>query len=709
MSDGRAGSATALGVMFTGQISIGKIVARCPSQTEPLMARLRLSHLLQSADIAPPGFPPQAILVIGRVWSPQNISLSKLYLRPDWEQEMREVIARLWRRAARPTRGVVPAGAEAVLFQDMGEWLACLGVAIQGRTVERHWCWRTPLRGNPAVSSSQTLAHAWAQAPRFIPAAVVHLGRWGEIARVLMVLQQADADTLLAALRTEFDLPQAALYRASALSPISGAAQRVAYSTRPTSVKDQTVSSTSEEGDRTKAIDVSVRRESAQESLLAAPWKRWISTVESACELMPSTAQHLLAMSVATFHAPAVARSRRFAVEVRAWIERASVTQAGGATTTPVSRAPIPGKQEKAEAAKSLLEISSASDTDPDERAAAKSVVDAAGEVSRFTRTARDTARAATLPTQRNTDKETKRAVTEEPAPTTKKVNAEVAPEGGPETDLAPWARLEGCETALGGVLFLLNVCAHLRLPECFDEDFHLSEHISGWGLAGLLGRVLLGRLHKKHADDPMWRMLAQLDGRQTGELPAMHLQVGDSYRIPARWLRSFAPDEMNWQVSASARRFVLWHETGDFIIVDRPRGRLALDELIAEEANYYRAQGVTAGIADRATALPKRVSYPFAALQRMALPCGLRRWMNWTFPFLRYALVRALDDGEVQTDEHLARVVLLKHGRLFCTATHVDLVMDMNQVSLPARAAGLDATPGWMRDLMRVVTFHYQ
>jgi hypothetical protein len=51
---------------------------------------------------------------------------------------------------------------------------------------------------------------------------------------------------------------------------------------------------------------------------------------------------------------------------------------------------------------------------------------------------------------------------------------------------------------------------------------------------------------------------------------------------------------------------------------------------------------------------------------------------------------------------------VLLRPGTLYVSATHVDVVMGMKQVSLPVRLAGLDANPGWVPELGRVVTFHF-
>ena len=86
----------------------------------------------------------------------------------------------------------------------------------------------------------------------------------------------------------------------------------------------------------------------------------------------------------------------------------------------------------------------------------------------------------------------------------------------------------------------------------------------------------------------------------------------------------------------------------------------------------------------------------------------SMQRWMCWAFPLLYHVLLRAL--GEVvATPQDLKEVMLRKTGTLYCTATHVDLVMGMDQITLPVRQAGLDADPGWLADLMRVVSFHFE
>jgi hypothetical protein len=279
------------------------------------------------------------------------------------------------------------------------------------------------------------------------------------------------------------------------------------------------------------------------------------------------------------------------------------------------------------------------------------------------------------------------------------------------DTHAAPWAELEGCETRLGGALFLLNLFAGLRLPECFDDEYGLSEHITGWGLTELLTRALLGGGCAEFDADPLWGALASLDGRREGEPPATALRVGDNYRAPARWLKLFAPRDEAWLVGEEAGRLLLRH-AGGFPIAVRTLGGRARLEAAAQLADEYRAQGVAVGRLEDVPASPGEsfnVSDGPHVHGGAALSLDLRRWMGWTFPFLTYALTRALAGDAEPGAQESAREMLLRRGRLYCTATHVDLVMEMNGVSLAARRAGFDASPGWVRDLVRVVAFHYE
>ncbi len=392
-----------------------------------------------------------------------------------------------------------------------------------------------------------------------------------------------------------------------------------------------------------------------------APWGRWLPSAGGECARLPPAAQRLLAYAAALFHAPSVARRAEFAEEVRAFTEgvaprrraepeaarddarrpRARGDEVTGARATkdaPSSFAPAPAKDEGA--------------------AVVRPEPEAAARPSRSKRDASDDE------TKARADVETNLT-----GPPTEVAPVELSDDGATEEDeqARAWASLEGCETRLGGVLFLLNLLRGLRLPECFDEDYQLSEHITGWGLAELLARALLGGACAEFEDDPLWGALAHLDGRAHGEPPAKGLRVGWTYRAPSRWLKVFAPRD--GEVDAALSR--------------------ALEpdpEVEGETFEDLRAYGGA------------------------PLPADLRRWMSWTFPFLSYALRRSLAEaGERQADASAVRELLVRRGRLYCTATHVDLLLEASAVSFAARRSGLDASLGWVRDLMRVVAFHFE
>lgn len=53
-------------------------------------------------------------------------------------------------------------------------------------------------------------------------------------------------------------------------------------------------------------------------------------------------------------------------------------------------------------------------------------------------------------------------------------------------------------------------------------------------------------------------------------------------------------------------------------------------------------------------------------------------------------------------------RTLLQRRGRVLLTATHWDVIFDINQIDLRLRRVALDSDPGWVAWLGRVVQFHY-
>jgi len=79
--------------------------------------------------------------------------------------------------------------------------------------------------------------------------------------------------------------------------------------------------------------------------------------------------------------------------------------------------------------------------------------------------------------------------------------------------------------------------------------------------------------------------------------------------------------------------------------------------------------------------------------------------------PPLGERLVRALGLEGAFADARvpLAHRLLHRQASLSCTATHVDLHMTLAQIDIAVRLCGLDANPGWVPSLGRVVTFYFE
>src|SRR5262245_46889089 len=238
----------------------------------------------------------------------------------------------------------------------MGELLAWLGVEAQARVIEQRWYWSAVLRGR-AVSSPGLLAQAWIEEPRFVPAAVAYLAEWRRVTPVLRLFSPAQVSAILSALAVEHDLPQP-LREITSIAPTRVVTKSVAESPeaevvtfRATMLTAKTVveakitipsNAPPEARDATSPAPPAIDRAAAPASP-SPQWARWLPPTESEWKQLPPPTQRLLGLAITLFHAPAQARSERFAAEMAAWLSEATqhaVAPSGDAThfQTPSSR-----------------------------------------------------------------------------------------------------------------------------------------------------------------------------------------------------------------------------------------------------------------------------------------------------------------------------------------------------------------------------------
>jgi hypothetical protein len=124
---------------------------------------------------------------------------------PRWEAAVQAQLSSLYRRAARPENGHIPAEAGAVRFADEAELLACLALDMQRHVTGQRWWWRALLRTRPSLAAGN-LAGLFGSQARLMPAIFNYLAGWGQAAPVVQALTPAQATAVLRAISEAHEL-----------------------------------------------------------------------------------------------------------------------------------------------------------------------------------------------------------------------------------------------------------------------------------------------------------------------------------------------------------------------------------------------------------------------------------------------------------------------------------------------------------------------
>ncbi len=257
--------------------------------------------------------------------------------------------------------------------------------------------------------------------------------------------------------------------------------------------------------------------------------------------------------------------------------------------------------------------------------------------------------------------------------------------------------------TALGGALFLVTLLRWLDLPAGWEAEPPLAAHLGGWALVEAFARALLGPAGVPLAADPLWAVLAELDGRSPGGAIGRGLPRASAFRLPVAWLRRWSLAEAEWVAGQRGARLWLRDARAGFLVADVPCCGRPWREVVQAEVEAYRAVGLNVHWWPGVPA-PLLPLHPVAARALAPAACW---WLARALGFVRWLLGRALGADESEADVRIADL-LRRRGRVQCSRTHVDLALPLDEVSVPIRRAGLDCDPGWVPDLRRIVLFHY-
>ena len=642
--------------------------------------RLRLSTKLGGADLHPPGLAPSQVLLVREITDPDpgglNVDNTGAVLERTWERAVRDALDGALRQAIRPTSGRVPSGAEAVLFRDAAEAWACWGRAqiARGPSATSPW-WMQSLEtssdATPASAHrSPSVAAVWRARPRLVPAMAAHLVAWEAAAEAVRQMSPTEAEEVLEAVCTAFDAP---------LPPTPQ------EPTDRADDQDLPPRPASSRLDGPRDTDEGVPEESPPEILPVssgdAPWTPLVEEtagprlVDALVQESPAH-QQLLGVALTLRDHSVVVRSRAFQSAWAAWRqapERSGSQQQRGARD----------------------ESPHSSDASQD-----RSGEDGGAEGPEGLE------RKGWSPEEEDSFAESDSSEEENTTPVDGlTMNGDRGP-AGPETTPTGEGEEPSWDPAytatdLGGVLYLVNVLDILDLPACAETP-PVGEHVGAWAVLEALARALLGPDGDAlRPNDPLWRTLARLDGREP-DIPAGRSledveDASGAFRMPPAWLEApqvDAPIDGQWAVTDGRLR--MWVDLG--CVVDLEAGD---DPATQVEAEWDRVPNT--GSLQRVASAD---TMPRAHEPADCAP-ALARWAARTAPYVRYRLASALgaDDPEADWIADLFRIA----GKLYTTDTHVDLMLPLDAAHLDARAAGLDRSPGWWPAGGRVVRFHFR
>ena len=533
--------------------------------------------------------------------------------------EVRSKLADLRRAAARPSTGPVGPDAQAVLFADQVDLLCCLTADLVAGAADGRWYWRQILR-SPLSGVGRSLAAVWVDQARWLPATLADLGPI-RAAQAVAFLSSAEVHTVTRAMLSAYDIDQTA----TGPGPVGGPLSRGAPGRNGGAVV---------EADRSP-------------SPTEAPWRRWLPPGR-----LDWAGEALLGVALMLRHDPAAVRRPGFGHGVARWSR--SVARPPGPAPSP---GPSPGPTPSSAGAR------------PPAGPAAPAPGGSPPEVSA------DRGAIGTDPVDADPTRATAGA---DPGDRTSTGDEPPAGRGlGRDQDRPPdealWAA-DGVPTDLASMFFLANFVAWM------GDGPGSGPPGQGWALVDLLSRHLLGAQIGDFDDDPLWDLLAELDGRPPGIRPVVELDPGEALRLPEAWLTRWASPPPSYQARWTGGRLVVEHPEGHFVVADVPCPVGLVTEVRQAEESRLGAPITLVG------------------WDREPPPPAERRWADAVGAFVAWLL----------RSRGIAVSSLGLPGRVRVTRTHVDVVLRLEQLDLAVRAAGLDRDPGWVPRLGRIVLFHF-
>lgn len=639
---------------------------------DALAARLRAESVLATVAWNPPGLPPSAYLIVRRLGDPlpRRVALHGAHVSAPmaWRRSVEGELERLWREAARPADGMVPAGCEAVRFDARGELLACLARDWCRGTLAVAWWWRELLR-YPA-NLAQVLEY-WLAGPEFVPAALEILHRTDAAVRFLAAWPPDMVERALDAVIVGHGLGY--LHARSELlkSPIAAKAKPLRRAGCP------------------------VRPVALGQEVAEAPQFPFI--VWPAGERLYGAAAALLDLALALQQAPRRARAPEYADALVMAIREGRSPQ----VSRPEPGGTGPAEPEMARKFRGSTKPATTPSAWPAGGWARAGAGRDSAAMSPAPPAAVDTKKLVlpvlpVLPGRPGAQGESGTAI----MPGMQRAEHGAALALGPASaDTAPvspaWNDLQPPQaisrtlvSELGGAFYLVNLGLFLGLYGDFTQPLRPGIALPVWDFVELVAKRLLRRC--RIPSDPLWALLAELSGRHPRERAGQDFQPVDDWRMPAAWLAPFT-EACPWRASRCGARLRVVHPAGfavlDIACAERDWAGRLRSEMLAYPAGRCR-------VVTRQSAGTERCSAN-----------SVRRWLDRLLPYVRARLALALGCGPRR---NLGRLVCRQRARIELGPSQLDVHFSLAQLPIEIRCAGLDRDPGWVPAAGRYLRFHF-
>ncbi len=725
--------------------------------------RFSLSKSLASLDLRPTGMPPSSILYIRHLEDPlPGGLLSGDKNRAVWKNAFRRKLDGIYRQAVKPGYGQISNDVEAVFFKDQAELLASLMVDIRKGDTNSKWWWRN--RSFSSFYPSAKIRESLITEPQYIPAVISILAERVQAIDVIEQLDVSDTRVLIQGLAKEFGL--ARLYQELLVAEIAelnqlasavdkdnraqnGSGMRSRYQSQSLNSKrdfghtavaahhvppwatlfDQQIwqSSLSKE----QAIFLGMARivhsrpMTMRNSIFQAEVLRWweqevrkkqfvgFAEEDEGCQDVRTDSYEFISQKNDSDKNSYSDNKNQFE-ELKAPLEldkQKSVTRVLEKKTIDGERI---DKKSQAEQYKAICfeENRDILDLEKEELEQEEQDLEKINQLSRNTGgEANETDNVQHIPSKQTVSGSSSGDGDSEPGyeMVDKAGISELSREGElPEEFLEDDEGVNSSfsenyfDTELGGILFVINLIEQLGLPDRF-ECLKAGSYLSPWALLDVISRALLSDLFSSYYRDPLWRVLAGLDGRKTKLKVAKKFKAPVIYRIPQDWFDFLNIEEgapVYWGVYQGGLR--VWVE--ECLLIEKTIEKEAYSECIEVVESY--------GLDTQLHSL-NRMRFSQApldnrrSLEKVGLNKDLARFLSYMMPFVREYL-KAILELKSASPKSICEKLIRLQSRIYTSSSHIDLVSPVNNSNIILRKSGLDQNPGWLPLYGRVLLIHF-